>query len=136
MRYFEDFFSDILTDIVYFALNFTKNSMDKIYIHCSNEKNCISSNVFFQKDGKKIKRRDIKDVSDVEQRMLIHSINEKIKEIDFLCKNNKQKSPTEIKLIYEVSEKHLVSKLNYENLYSDSENLIVQNIFDNWFESV
>ena len=86
MRYFEDFFSDILTDIVYFALNFTKNSMDKIYIHCSNEKNCISSNVFFQKDGKKIKRRDIKDVSDVEQRTLIHSINEKIKEIDFLCK--------------------------------------------------
>lgn len=136
MRYFEDFFSDILTDIVYFALNFTKNSMDKIYIHCSNEKNCISSNVFFQKDGKKIKRRDIKDVSDVEQRTLIHSINEKIKEIDFLCKNNKQKNPTEIKLIYEVSEKHLVSKLNYENLYSDSENLIVQNIFDNWFESI
>ena len=136
MKDFEDFFSDILTDIVHFALNFTKNSMDKIYIHCSNEKNCISSNVFFQKDGKKIKRSEIKAVSDVEQRTLIHSINEKIKEINFLFKKNKQKSPTEIKLIYEVSEKHLVTKLNYENLYSDSENLVVQNIFDNWFETI
>ena len=136
MKDFEDFFSDILTDIVHFALNFTKNSMDKIYIHCSNEKNCISSNVFFQKDGKKIKRSEIKAVSDVEQRTLIHSINEKIKEIDCLCKKNKQESPTEIKLIYEVSEKHLVTKLNYENLYSDSENLVVQNIFDNWFETI
>lgn len=136
MRYFEDFFSDILTDIVYFALNFTKKSMDKIYIHCSNEKNCISSNVFFQKDGKKIKRSDIEDVSDVEQKTLIHSINEKIKEIDFLCKKNKQESPTEIKLIYEVSEKNLVIKLNYENLYSDSKDLVVQNIFDNWFKTI
>ena len=66
MKDFEDFFSDILTDIVHFALNFTKNSMDKIYIHCSNEKNCISSNVFFQKDGKKIKRSEIKAVSDAQ----------------------------------------------------------------------
>ena len=60
----------------------------------------------------------------------------RLKKWTVYVKKNKQESPTEIKLIYEVSEKHLVTKLNYENLYSDSENLVVQNIFDEWFESV
>lgn len=136
MKDFNKPFSDILSDMVQLVLEYCGISVEKIFIHCSNEKNCISSNVFFQKDGKKIKRSEIKAVSDVEQRTLIHSINEKIKEIDCLCKKNKQESPTEIKLIYEVSEKHLVTKLNYENLYSDSENLVVQNIFDDWFKTI
>lgn len=136
MKDFEDYFSDILTDIVCITLNFTKIPMDKIFIHCSNEGNCISSNVFFQKDGSKIKRSQLSEISELEQKQIIHLINERILNLKEMCEDNKKQVPTEIKLIYEVETKHLISDFCYKNLYSESENLIVQNIFDKWFESI
>ena len=122
--------------MVHLVLEYCGISVEKIFIHCSNEGNCISSNVFFQKDGKKIKRSQLSEISELEQKQIIYSINEKILSLRELCVDNKKEVPTEIKLIYEIKTKHLISDFCYENLYSESETLIVQNIFDKWFESI
>ncbi len=132
---FEDSFSTILLDMIYIALEFCDNTVDFIYIHCSNEKNCISSNIFFKKQDKKIKRYEIQGATTFRQQELIHSINEKIKEFEKLCVDNKQAIPTEMKLIYEVSTKNLISDFAYEYQYSNSKDLFVQDIFDRWFDS-
>ena len=91
--------------------------------------------IVFQKDGKKFKRSQFNEISELEQKQIIHSINEKIISLRELCVDNKKQVPTEIKLIYEIQTKHLISDFCYQNLYSDSENLVVQDIFDNWFNS-
>ena len=135
MEDFNNCFSEILSDMVYLVLEYCTKSVEKIFIHCSNEGNCISSNVFFQKDGKELKRSQFNEISELEQKQIIHSINEKIISLRELCVDNKKQVPTEIKLIYEIETKHLISDFCYQNLYSDSENLVVQDIFDNWFNS-
>ena len=136
MKGFEDSISDILTDMVGYALDYCNKSVDDIYIHCSNENNCISSNVFFKKNGNKLKRNQIKNQEPSQQQELIHYINKKIKDIENVCIDHKQPIPTEIKLFYEVSSKNLKSDFSYENLYSDSDTVVVQDVFDMWFEAV
>ena len=136
MKTFEDSLSMILTDIVDLSLDYCHKSVDTIFIHCSNENNCISSNVFFKKDGKKIKRSQIPEITSDNQKELMHSINEKIKDFEILCANNNQHIPTEIKIIYEVFSKRLKTDFSYEKKYSESSELVVQDIFDEWFESV
>lgn len=136
MKIFEDSFSDILTDIVNLALEYCNKSVDEIYIHCSIESNCISSNVFFKKDGKKIKRSQIRERKELEQIQLIHSINVKLEDLEKLFVCNNQTVPTEVKLVYVVFSHKLKSDFCYENLYTGKEDIVVQDIFDRWYESV
>lgn len=135
MKIFEDSFSNILTGMVYLALDYCGKSVDTIFIHCSNENNCISSNVFFKKGSKKIRRSQISEKTSDNQKELIQSINEKIKDLELLCISNNQAVPTEIRLVYEVSSKDLKSDFSYERLYSDFNSVVVQDVFDEWFES-
>lgn len=136
MDNFEDSFSSILSDMVFLSLDFCEHSVDKVFIHCSNESNCISSNIFFQKENKKLNRNQIKTQSDIEQKNFIHSINSKIKELELLCIANKQNVPTEIKMIYEVKTKHLITDFCYEKLYSNTDDKVVQDVFDEWYNSI
>lgn len=136
MKKYEDFFSDILSDMVFLCLEYSKGDVDKIFIHCSNENNCITSNIFFQKGNKKLKRSQLINCSESEQKNIIHNINEKIKNLEYLCKINRQAVPTVIKLIYDVTSKNLITDFLYDELYSNTKEKIVQDIFDAWFESV
>lgn len=134
MRTFEDNFSDALTDMVYLSHEYCKKSVDKIFVHCLNDANCISSNVFFMKNGIKIKRSEISGITDSDQIKFIQEINNKVKDIKVLCSNNNQSEPTEIKIIYELFSKKMLTDLNYENTYTESENITVQDVFNKWFE--
>ena len=135
MKTFEDCFFGIFTEIIDLSLDYCNISVDTIFIHCSHENNCISSNVFFIKEGRKILRNQISSRTSADQKQLIHSINEKLKDFELLCINNKQPVPTEIKLIYEISSKNLKSDFSYEYKYSDSPDTVVQDVFDEWFKS-
>lgn len=136
MRTFEDNFSDALTDMVYLSHEYCKKSVDKIFVHCLNDANCISSNVFFMKNGIKIKRSEILGITDSEQIKLVHEINSKIKDIKNLFTNNRQPEPTEIKLIYEVSSRKMSTELNYEKIFKEDDETFVQDIFNKWFISI
>ena len=60
---------------------------------------------FLEKREKNIKKSNFQKNSD-SQKQFIHSINEKVKELESLCISNKQNVPTEIKLIYEDTSKN------------------------------
>lgn len=136
MRIFEDDFSDTLTNMVYLSLEYCKKSVDKIFIYCFNENNCISSNVFFMKDGKKINRSKLSGILDSEQIKFIRDINNKVKDIKVLCLNNNQSEPTEIKIIYELTSKRMITDFNYEKTFTKYENVTLQENFNTWFEMV
>ncbi|MDY4525146.1 MAG: hypothetical protein SPE03_08945 [Treponema sp.] len=136
MRTFEDNFSDALADIVYLSLEYCKKSVDKIFVHCLNDANCISSNVFFMKNEIKQKRSEIPGITDSEQIKFVHEINSKIKDIKNLFTNNRQPEPTEIKLIYEVSLKKLHTELSYSESIMQNEEATVQDLFNLWFNSI
>ena len=48
MKVFEDYLSELITDMVEICLKYIEDKADKIYILCGNEENIISGSYFFK----------------------------------------------------------------------------------------
>jgi hypothetical protein len=148
-KVFEDYFSEFQMDMLSICLEYVENLADEIYIHCSCEQGIVSCNVFFRINGTIVKRSKLNDalpeqqkknflydISDIRQQKLISLVNEDIKRLEMLCKQNNHPVPTELKIQYNVALKSMKSYIGYNLLYTNDPEKRLSQIFDAWFTEV
>jgi hypothetical protein len=148
-KVFEDYFSEIQADMVSVCLEYVEKKADNIFIHCSYEQGVSACNVFYQINGKIVKRSKLNDAltdkqktsfqydtSDERQIKLVHIINDNISQIDKLCKENNHPTPTEMKIKYNVAKNSMKADYCYDLLYTNNPDKRVSTIFKAWFEEM
>jgi hypothetical protein len=148
-KVFEDFFTELQADMVSICLEYAANKADEIFIHCSCEQGIVTANVFYRINGVVVRRSKLNDalsdeqkksfqydVSDARQQGLNRIVNENIRKIEKVCKDNNRPMPTEMKIRYNVSKNSMKADYSYDLLYTNDENKKVSEIFKKWFEEV
>ncbi|WP_434776872.1 hypothetical protein [Neisseria sp. Ec49-e6-T10] len=145
MKVFEDYFSELQADMVSIALEYVDNEADYIYIYCSYEPNMYYFDLFYKINNKIVKKHNLNmatliekkyDTSDERQEIVLDIGLKNLKSIKEVCKKHERPMPTEMKLIYDVKANSLEAKYQYDLLYSDKEELLPMDIFEQWFEEV
>ena len=150
MLVFEDYFSELQTDMVAICLEYVENNADDIYIYCSYEPKMYVFDVFYRINGQIVHKNQLNnarkdsndqhefvyDVSKERQKALLKIGNENLKLIHKKCEEFNRKMPTEIKMNYNVKQNKLNATYKYELVYSNDEELLPDDIFDAWYEEV
>ena len=147
---FEDFFSELQTDMVAVCMEYVNNQADDIYIYGSYEPQMYFFDVFYRVNKQTVHKHELNNVreqdneevkpeyniSDERQWALLDVGLEDLKEIHKIHKEFNREMPTEIKLHYDVKQNKLSGKYRYDLVYSNSEELLPDHIFNAWFEEV
>ena len=140
---FEDYFSELQTDMVAISLEYVDSQADMIYIYCSYEPGAYYFNVFYKIDNSilhkhelNLKDKNIYDISIDRQKTLLKIGRKNLKQIHEICKQFNRDMPTEMKLQYNVRNNSLKGKYKYELVYSNHETLLPNDIFNEWAEEI
>lgn len=144
---FEDYFSELQTDMVSLCLEYVESKADEIFIYCSYEPDAYYFNVFYKIQGAFVLKHQLNeiykggnhesyDVSDERQIALQRMGVEDLKEIHKVCKKFEREMPTEMKIHYNVEMNKLDAEYNYDLKYSVDETLLPKDIFKSWFEEM
>jgi hypothetical protein len=144
MKVFEDYFSELQTDMVEICLEYVDNFVDDIYIYCSYEPEMYVFDFFYTLNGETIHKHQLNsvsstheyDVSRERQRAALKIGNDNLKEIHKKFKEYKREMPTEMKLHYNVKQNSLNANYRYDLIYSNDEILLPNDIFSEWFKEV
>ena len=141
---FEDYFSELQTDMVSICLEYIENKAENIYIYGSYEPNAYYFNVFFRIEGKYVLKHQVNDnfstpiyntATDRQIGVQRIGIND-LEEIHKKCEEFNREMPTEIKLYYNVKSNSLKGQYKYDLVYSNDNELLPSDIFESWFEEV
>jgi hypothetical protein len=149
-KVFEDLFSELQSDIVSICLEYVNNRADKIYIYCSYENGIISSDFFYNINGKVVERHKLNDaiqeqidkqnleydVSTERQDAVLNIIEEDILKIKSVCQKYDRDMPSEIKLIYNVKDHKLKAKYRYDLVYTNDPVKSADDIAMEWFDQI
>ncbi|MGL5150830.1 MAG: hypothetical protein ACRC7N_09710 [Clostridium sp.] len=145
-KVFEDYFSELQADMVSICLEYVDNRAEKIYIYGSFEEGVVSSDYFYNINGKVLERHKLNDaIIDTEkkyntsverQKGVIKILNTDIKSMMKLCKEYQREMPTEIKLVYDVSKNSLRAEYEYDLVYSNDLVKTADDIAMEWFEKI
>ena len=150
MKKFEDHLADIQTDMVAVCVEYADHQADDLYIYCSFEPNMYAFDVFYRINGQVVRKHQLNqavqqtgnlqtyeyDVSDNRQLAMLKIGIKNLKKIRKKCEEYNRDMPTEIKLYFDVKQNKLSGKYRYDLVYSNSEVLLPDHIFDAWFEEV
>lgn len=150
MKKFEDHLADIQTDMVAVCVEYADHQADDLYIYCSFEPNMYAFDVFYRINGQVVRKHQLNqavrqsdslqshqyNVTDARQLAMLEIGIENLKEIHKKCEEHNHQMPTEIKLHYDMKQNKLSGKYRYDLVYSNSEELLPDHIFDAWFEEV
>jgi hypothetical protein len=148
-KVFEDYFSELLTDMVSICKEYAADRADKIYIYCSYEAKVISCNFFYRINGRMYMKHKLNDAlnpmtndgfsydtsGDV-QGQVIDIILEDIEKINDVCKQFNREMPTEIKLIYDVKRNSMEGGLKYDLMYSNVPDKAAYDVANEWFDQI
>lgn len=151
-KVFEDYFSELQTDMVSICLEYVDNYAEDIYIYCSYEPEMYAFDVFYKINGHVVLKNNVNsavnDINNVEKKNMFYDTSEgrqeavldiglkDLQEIHKKCKEFNREMPTEMKLRYNVKQNSLQGKYKYDLVYSKNEELLPDDIFDLWFEEV
>ncbi|EMY5504316.1 DUF600 domain-containing protein [Bacillus wiedmannii] len=151
-KVFEDYLSELQTDMVAICLEYVENHADDVYIYCSYEPEMYAFDVFYKINGQVVRKHNLNDVandiSETGKKPLLYDTSEhrqeavldiglnNLEEIHKKCKEYGREMPTEIKLHYNVKQNSLKGKYRYDLVYSNDEELLPDDILDLWFEEV
>ena len=144
MKVFEDYFSELQSDIVSVCLEYVENRAEKIYILCSHEDGVISNSWFYKLNNTIVHKHKLNevigegerqfDVSVDRQRAVLKIIQQDIKEISNLCKKYSREVPTQIKLVYDIQQNKLSADIRYDLIYSDKKDKAWLDVFEEWYK--
>lgn len=147
-KVFEDYFSELQSDMVSICLEYVGNSADKIYIYCSFEEKVISCDFFYCINNKVLRKHKLNDAINIEsqnfkydtsverQKCVMRIINDDIEKMYKLCNEYKREMPTEIKLKYDVIKNSLKAEYKYDLVYSNDLVKTADDIAMEWFEKI
>lgn len=147
---FEDYFSELQADMVSICLEYVDRKADDIYLYCSYEPEAYYFNVFYRIDKTFVLKHKINDavrvvngtpeyiydVSRDRQLGLLDIGTEDLKKIHEVCNAFRREMPTEMKLHYNVGENSLVANFKYDLVYTNDDELLPDDIFEQWFEEI
>lgn len=150
MKAFEDYFSELQTDMVAICLEYVDHKADEIFIYCSYEPKMYVFDFFYRVGGKVVHKHQLNeaanemdsqqnpvyDVSKERQKAALRIGNENLQLIHKKCEEFSREMPTEMKLHYDVKQNSLKGKYRYDLVYSKDDELLPDDIFDEWFEEV
>lgn len=126
-KVFEDYFSELQTDMVEICLEYVEDRAEKIYIYSSFEGGVQSCNFFYKVNGKVVKKSRLNDVivdgqeeydvSIPRQCDVMEILNEDMVALRKLCEEHQREMPTQIKLIYDVSANSLNVDYSYDIIH-------------------
>lgn len=143
-KVFEDYFTEIQSDMVSICLEYVKNKADKIYIYASFEPNVVTSNYFYNIGGNILKKHNLNnanngfnyDVSIERQRDCLQILIDDIKQLIEVCKKYSRPMPTEIKMVYAVNTKQFNADYKYNLVYSNHKTKTADDIVNDWYYEV
>lgn len=142
---FEDYFSELQADMVSICLEYVNKKADKIFIYCSRESGVVSSDYFYYINGKVVERHKLNevvndenfyDVSVDRQDAVLGILNDDILQIVRLCNEYGREIPSEIKLVYDVTNNSVVANYKYGNVYSEVPDKTSDDVAEEWFAEV
>ncbi|MEF2292426.1 DUF600 domain-containing protein [Virgibacillus dokdonensis] len=136
--------------MVSICLEYVFERANKIYIYCSYEEGLVSSDFFYNINGKIVERHKLNDalvneeddtnfsydIAVERQKAVVKIINENIKEIVKLCKKYDREMPAEIKIVYDVKSNELTARYKYELVHTNDSNKTASSIARLWFEQI
>lgn len=144
-KIYEDYFTDLQADMVSICLEYVNNRAEFIYIYGSIENKTISFNVFYQINKRVVRLNEVNEALSTNEPLYDASIDrqfgvlqigtEDLEKIIDLCKEYKQKVPTEIKLYYNVQKNSLDAKYKYDKVYSNKEKS-ASDVFNEWYTEI
>jgi len=141
-RKFEDYFSELQTDMVSICLEYVKNQGDNIYIYCSYENNMASAGFFYEINGRLVERHKIDkvlpncDSSVFMQKEVMKILMDDLKKIKGVCDEFERPMPTEIKLSYDIKNNSLNAKYSYDLVHSIDSEKTASDIEMEWFKEL
>ncbi|QIQ22193.1 DUF600 domain-containing protein [Zophobihabitans entericus] len=143
-KVFEDYFSELQSDMVSLSLEYVNKQADTVYIYCAFENNMLSFDVFYELQDGVFRKHKLNDsnngfsynVSIDRQRALIKYGIEDLKSILELCKKHNKEIPTAMKMVYNVQTSVFGAQYYYDLQYSNKDNLTSGDIFNQWFGEV
>ena len=143
-KVFEDYFSELQTDMVEICLEYVEDRAEKIYIYCSFEGRVQSCNFFYKVNGKVVKKSRLNDVivdgqeeydvSIPRQRDVMAILNEDMVALRKLCEEYQREMPTQIKLVYDVISNRINADYSYDIIFSDDQNKTAYDVLDEWYQ--
>lgn len=143
-KVFEDYYTEIQTDMISICLEYVESRAEKIYIYCSCEGDVISGNFFYMINKKVVQKNRLNDalisgqkeydVSIKRQSGVLDIIFDDIKALMKLCQDYGKDMPTQIKLIYDVSENKMHAEYEYDEVYSNDPNKTAYDVLEEWYE--
>lgn len=144
-KVFEDYFSELQTDMISICLEYAEDRAEKIYIYCSYENGMISGDFFYKINGKVVHNNKLNDalvdgekpydVSIDRQKGAIDIITDDILSLKKLCQEYKRDMPTQIKLIYDVAENKVQADYRYDIVFSNDKKKTSYDILEEWYQS-
>jgi hypothetical protein len=150
VKVFEDYFSELQSDMVAICLEYVENKADEIFIYCSYEPEMYVFDFFYKIKGKIVHKHQLNeatkeldsqhnqvyDVSRDIQRAALRIGNQNLKLIHKKCEEFSKEMPTEMKLYYNVNQNSLKGRYRYDLVYTNDDELLPDDIIDLWFEEV
>lgn len=148
MKVFEDHLSELQADIVAICLEYVNNQAEDIYMYCSFEPEIFTFDVFYMIDGSVVLKNELNeavisskegyfyDTSDNRQEAVLDIGIKNLEEIYQKCKEHGRDMPAEIKMHYNVKKNSLTAKYNYNQSFSEPDDLLPEERFDMWFEEI
>lgn len=134
-RNFESDFMDIQSDLISLCLEVTQGKVDKVYAYASIEEKSMMFNAFFEKEGSILTLNQL----NIDKRVMMDFLRigtmdlEKVKR---LCKENETKSPTEIKMYYDIETGKYNADYNYNEICSARTGMSSGEVFMNWYNEI
>lgn len=143
-KMFEDYFTEIQSDMVSICLEYVENKADEIYIYTSFESNVATSNYFYNIGGNILKKHNLNnanngfnyDVSLERQRDCLQILIDDIKQLVEVCKKYSRPMPTEIKMVYDVKTKQFNADYKYNLVHSNHKTKTADDIVNDWYYEV
>ncbi|USK34305.1 DUF600 domain-containing protein [Bacillus sp. F19] len=149
-KVFEDYFSELQTDMVAICLEYVDDKADDIYIYCSYEPEMYSFDVFYRINNRFVLKHEVNnavkiitrkpehvyDTADNRQFGVLDIGNEDLQKIHQKCKEFGREMPTEMKMHYSVTNNKLEVKYRYDLVYSNDDILLPDDIFEKWYKEI
>ncbi|WAB96312.1 hypothetical protein OSW16_17330 [Pseudomonas putida] len=142
---FEDYLSEHQADMMRIALEYVDGRADEVFVHAASEEGISSFDVFYKINGQIVRKEEINsnikpsetkyDDSEDRQDAMLDIGLDNIDAIEEKCLEFGVKAPTEMRLHYEVRSGKFRAQLRYDNVFTNTPDLLPGNLFDAWFSS-
>lgn len=132
---FEDKFMEAQTALISLCLEVTESKIDKVFAYASIEKRSTMFNAFFEKKGEVLTINQL----NIDKRTVMDFLRigtTDLNKIKKLCEQNETRTPTEIKMYYDVKSSKFKADYKYDEICSSKTGVSSGEVFMKWHDEL